>query len=274
MSNATAVYDFTLSGKVTEDEALIKAELQEWCKKWAFQLELSDEGYPHWQGRVSLIKKRRKNELVKALKDGGSVLLCKAHWSVTSKKVALEGDLMYVMKADTRVEGPWSDTDKKPLYVPRQVRDITTLLPFQNTVLADIGVWDTRHINIVYNPVGNNGKSTLLSHIAAHGLGAVLPIVNDAKDLLRMVYAIQSNFYAFDMPKAMKKDQLFGFWSAVECIKDGRAYDDRYCFKQRFFDCPNVWIFTNTLPDKHLMSSDRWNVWTINDDKELEKYKE
>ena len=59
--NAIAVYDFTLK----EDGVTVK-DLSEFCKnwskKWVFQLEQGDGGYRHYQGRLSLIKKRRVGE--------------------------------------------------------------------------------------------------------------------------------------------------------------------------------------------------------------------
>ncbi len=65
------------------------------------------------------------------------------------------------------------------------------------------------------------------------------------------------------MPRSMNKDRLYGFYSAIETIKDGYCYDDRYEFKERVFDCPNVWIFTNTYPNINFLSKDRWKIWSI-----------
>lgn len=69
-----------------------------------------------------------------------------------------------------------------------------------------------------------------------------------------------------DMPRAMKKDKLGGMYSAIETIKDGYAWDDRYQFKEKAFDSPNIWIFTNTAPDMDLLSRDRWKIWGVTTD--------
>jgi hypothetical protein len=71
------------------------------------------------------------------------------------------------------------------------------------------------------------------------------------------------------MPRALKKDKLGGFYSAIETVKDGYAYDDRYNFTEKIFDCPVIWVISNTLPDFSLLSRDRWKLWEITDDKEL-----
>jgi hypothetical protein len=61
----------------------------------------------------------------------------------------------------------------------------------------------------------------------------------------------------------MNKDKLFGFYTGIECVKDGYAYDDRYRFIEKVFDCPNIWIFSNQLPDETLLSNDRWRIWEV-----------
>ena len=100
----------------------------------------------------------------------------------------------------------------------------------------------------------------------AHKLARVLPLCNDYKDILRMVCDLPtSNNYFIDMPRCIKKDKLFGFFSAIETIKDGYAYDDRYNFTEKIFDCPNIWIFTNKKPDTKMLSVDRWQFWSVSD---------
>ena len=72
-----------------------------------------------------------------------------------------------------------------------------------------------------------------------------------------------SSLYLIDMPRSMSKSGLLGLYSAIEEVKNGYAFDDRYKFTEKIFDCPNIWIFTNTLPDRNLLSYDRWKLWEI-----------
>ncbi len=257
--NAICTWDFTLT-----EASLERKGINDWmklkCKKWAYQLELGEETeYKHYQGRISL-KVKARNMV--------GELYSKCHWSATSKENA--DNQFYVTKEDTRVDGPWTDKDT---YIPRQIREIEQLRPWQQAIVDDADVWDTRHINMVYCPEGNTGKSTLAGWVRAYKLGRVLPPVNDYKDLLRMVYGIEeSSLYIFDMPRSMKKEKLCGFFAAVETIKDGYAYDDRYEFKEKNFDCPNIWIFTNILPITEYLSHDRWRFWSITKDMELNQF--
>ena len=108
------------------------------------------------------------------------------------------------------------------------------LRPFQKSIINNSNIWDKRTINLIYCQHGNVGKSLLVGYCRAHKVGRALPPVNDQKDLLRMVCDLPtSKMYLFDMPRAMNKDRLYGFFAAVETIKDGYAYDDRYNFKEK-----------------------------------------
>lgn len=266
VTNPCVGYDFRYNAEgITEKD--IAQTLEGVAKHYCFQLELSDTGYLHYQGRLRLIKKRRRMEALALFK------LKPNYFQPTTCREYLFGDFSYAMKEDTRKDGPWTELDK-PMYIPRQVREMAGLRPFQHSIIADVGVWNTRHVNIIYQEKGNVGKSTLVSHMRAYRLGRSLPPVNDMKDLLRMVCDLPtSNMYLFDMPRALTKDKQYQFFSAVETIKDGYAYDDRYTFKEKVFDCPNIWIFTNAMPDLNLLSRDRWKFWTINNQTfELEKY--
>ena len=115
-------YDFTIPKVVSTTNHTYTAEfirgfLEEYCSRWVFQEELGDptelhpEGYEHFQGRVSLIKKRRRSDAIniwnEALPSPG------LHLSATSNTIYLAKDFLYCMKGDTRVDGPWTDQDDK-----------------------------------------------------------------------------------------------------------------------------------------------------------------
>lgn len=283
MTTPLFVYDLTVpAGDIQEQFEIVKPtlfkDLNALAKKWTFQLEKGEEtGYVHLQARISLHKKKRIHECIKLIHTH-SPFWSKANVSMTSSKS--KDDFYYCEKDDTRIVGPFSNNDKDiaeivtPAYIPRQVREIKELYPWQKEVLEKCKDWDTRVLNCVYNKNGNNGKSTLISWARAYRLARCLPPVNDTKDLLRMVCDMPTaTTYMFDMPRAMEKNKLGQFYTAVETIKDGYAYDDRYRFVEKIMDCPNIWIFTNTMPDTELLSSDRWVFWTITDDKQLERIK-
>lgn len=261
------VFDFTLpSDGVTHDD-IIKA-LRGLCKKYAFQEEKSDSGYVHYQGRVSLIKKRREGQARKLFRE--HKCFAKIHLGITSTNGM--GDQFYVIKDDTRVRGPWTDKDAKPMYVPRHVRAVTALRPFQTEILRMADDYDDRKIDVIYCPEGNKGKSILIGKARAAGHRA-LPPVFDYKDILRMVFCMPTaKAYFVDMPRAIKKDKTSGFFAGLETIKDGYAYDDRYTFKEKTFDAPRIFLFTNKMPELRHLSLDRWSFWKIDSQFELVKF--
>lgn len=261
MNNPVCTYDFTCPETV--GRIVLEKKLRECCKKWTYQLEESEHGYRHFQGRVSLKVKARMSTLIKKFD------IKVIHWSPTSKQNS--GNDFYVVKEETRVDGPWSDTDEV-LYIPRQVREIAKLYPWQQYIVDNHDVWDTRTINIIYDPVGNIGKSILVSYMRAHKLAFKIPFCNDFKDIMRMVCDVPTKrCYIVDMPRAVNKDRLFQMYAALEEIKNGFAYDDRYHYKEKIFDSPNIWVFSNILPEFQYLSQDRWVIWQVREN-ELVNY--
>lgn len=276
----SAVYDFRCNEDMYDSEELM-AWLILYCKKWVFQLEEGDTGYRHWQGRFSLMKKRTKDTLMKLFKGKVPNYL---------KPTATENHLdeyFYAMKEDTRIGETFSDKKRKldqiqaeQHYVPRQFRNIE-LYPWQQRIKEMSDVFDTRTIHMVYDPHGNKGKSTVAAIMEILHGGIDMPPLNDFKDLIALAcnMCMDSNLrnpkvFFFDMPRALDKSKLYGLYSAIEQIKKGKLYDIRYHYKCWWIDSPAIWVFSNILPDRNLLSSDRWRLWQIGEDKLLVPFDE
>ena len=246
-------YDFTAPFNCIKEDELLNI-VKENCKKYCFQHEKSEKtNYEHFQGRISLKKKMRISQLKE-------LFAKEFHFSPTSGNCK---SFDYCMKEETRIGNCYKDTDEI-IYIPKQIRMITKLHPYQQTIVEACNDFDTRTINFVYCPHGNVGKSTLVGYLRAHRLARCLPPVNDYKDIMRMVCDMPTaKTYIIDMPRALKKDKLGGFYCGIEDLKNGYAWDDRYAFKEKIFDCPNIWIFSNLYPDLSLLSTDKWKLWTI-----------
>lgn len=262
MTSAVCVYDFTAP---EADRAELDGWLREWCKKWSYQLEEGEEtGYRHYQGRCSLKIKKRLSYVIRHYKPIDGI-----HWSITSGENR-DNDF-YAVKEDTRVAGPWRDTDNNQR-IPRDIRGIV-LRPWQEelrVLMADTR--NTRTVHILYDPKGNSGKSTFTRYMMAHDLGELLPCVNDNMALMQVCQCVGPKVcYIIDMPRCMNKDKLYGLYSAIEQIKGGFSYDMRYKYKRCLFDPPNVLVFTNTLPDRALLSIDRWMCLMIEDNQLVTK---
>lgn len=256
--NALSLYDVRWSAQ-TEDDQL--PDFSGWCKHWSLQLEKSDTGYLHFQGRISLIKKRRLQEIKPLLDDAWDAQI----WMAPTSNNAF-GEWFYVMKADTRVKGPWTDKDEKPPYIPRDLRDLV-LRPWQQMIVDSKDNFDARAVNVVYDPHGSNGKSIIRRYIGAHRIGQVIPPLESFKELMGIIMCKpKRKLYVVDMPRGMEKRRLTDFWAAMENLKDGNAFDTRYTFKEQYFDPPALWVFTNTVPNVKLLSTDRWRFWVFRGD--------
>jgi hypothetical protein len=254
------VWDFTLKYDADVTLNTLKDSLRTKCKKWAFQLERSDTGYEHYQGRISLIKRKSLKPLLSLF---NTPEWAGVHFSPTSSKC--KGDVFYAVKDDTRIDGPWFDTDKEVI-VTKQMDLFNKwgLLPWQEKLKAATNEFCLRTIDLVYDPTGCAGKSLFSEFMETEGIAEEIPPFRLMDDIFQWVASRPiKSVYIVDMPRGMKKDKLGDFYSGIEIIKNGIAYDKRYSAKKIRFDRPRVIVFTNTLPILDLMSADRWSIWTI-----------
>lgn len=256
------VWDITINAQWYTEDELCKL-FNEYCKKWCFQKEKGEKtGYIHYQCRVSLKTKKSMKQVSEIIR---------GHLSPTSNKN--RDNTFYVEKTETSIGEVYSDKTYNPVYIPRQIREITQLRPFQQQIIDLSKVWDTRKINIIYDDKGNLGKSVLVNYMRCHKLGRKLPFSNDFRDLMRMVCDTPiSNCYLIDFPRSINNDKLYQLFQGIEEIKNGYAYDDRYKFKETFFDCPNIFVFSNQIFPSHMLSIDRWRYYKIDDEYNLVEY--
>jgi len=275
-------WDFTrqvedgLSDPETRDLGdLISRDLDAVCNRYTFQLEEGEAtGKRHFQGRMHLIKKNRVTGLVKLFR-GTAMGGC--HLSVTSS--ANHKNMFYVMKEETKVKGfeIWTDSktageEAEKNFIPRQLMDfhVSTMRPWQRRVVEMSKGFDTRKINVIIDTLGNNGKSLLVLWMLVNKMGLEVPPSNDFKDMTQYLCSTVSqkgresarNIF-IDLPRSIKKEKTYAFMAGIERIKDGRIFDMRYKATEIFIDSPNIFVFTNVIPELEYLSLDRWDFYTI-----------
>lgn len=258
VQNPVTSYDFRWNAASFEYSQIIEM-LDGVAKSYTFQLEEGDSGYLHYQGRLRLIKKRRKGEALKLFKNPPN------YFMPTVNVEFYAGDAFYQMKEDTRVGGPWTDKDEKK-YITQQLLlfKTFTLRPYQAAIYKACREFDLRKINLIYDPVGCCGKSLLSEWLEYEGLAEEVPPYRLMDDIFQWVCTRPiKKAYIVDMPRGMKKDRLGDFYSGIEVIKNGVAYDKRHSATKIRFDRPRIFVFTNVLPCMDLMSADRWVIWKI-----------
>lgn len=274
--NAVAMWDFRMSADGL-DKDLVISQLRKIAKRYVFQLEKGDAtGYLHYQGRMSLIKKHRKSELLKLF---GSIPVPN-YLEPTVNATAYSGDLFYVTKDETRQDGPWDERESE-FFMPYQYANILDKMhPYQMAIWNSCDTRNARQINYLYDESGNMGKSTIASLIEIYGRGIDVPPVNDMKELMQVVCdecygrTRDPKCFLFDMPRALDKTRLYGMFSAIEQIKKGKLYDMRYSYKKWWIHSPQIWVFSNRPPETSMLSADRWNLFMIDDKKCLVEYEE
>lgn len=260
-----AMYDLTLPADRNPYDTVIKF-MQTYCKRWCFQLEQGTEnGYIHFQCRISLVTKKRK-DLMEAWIH--TTELKGAHVSPTANPAFYAGNELYVMKDDTRVNGPWSDrTVINTSLFPSHLRRDIEWWSWQQSVL-DIMATDPQGevVRVVLNPEGNIGKSTLASWLSVRNKARRIPIMDSSKDVLRMVMDCPKvPAYFIDFPKAISEKVTKSFIAGIEEVTNGYAYDDRNHFREEYFEKPHVFIFTNVMIDTNLLTGRRWVFYTVRD---------
>ena len=278
-------WDFTLRRVKSDGTEYTKDDVYKMfrgiCSKYVFQLEKSESGYEHYQGRIRLIKKQIKSTLLKNFKDID--LSNVPSFSPTTKDVYGSSSFSYVLKDDTRIDGAWSEKDftderlKEAQYIPRQYRfAYDKLYEWQKHIYDKCLDFDSRVINVLYDPVGNIGKSTLAGLLTIHKDGIIIP---DIDDPARIVYSVCDILEAkkirhtvpimLDLPRSTNHRDIDNFTRAIEKIKSGIVYDTRGKYTQWYFDSPTIWIFCNECPHSSLLSKDRWITWQVTEDKKL-----
>lgn len=270
MAKEVVGFDLTISvTKSTEVYQEVAARLRQVFKEWAFQREVSETGYDHWQVRGKLFKPKSEKGAAHAFGE----LVWSGHWTITSATVHSAKCFNYIMKADTRKDGPWSSKDAEfedPPPLTLQLKEFyaqvkkTGFYPWQEKLASMIQVWNGRKIICIVETTGNNGKSVFVEHLEYTRAAYEVPALTVMEDIMQCCMCIASQkVYCIDMPRSMKKDKLWSFYAGLEALKNGVMYDKRHSFKKRRIDRPNIVVFTNCVPDRDLLSEDRWDIYFI-----------
>lgn len=261
-TNPLAMFDITIPcDRFTLGEVL--NFMRSHCKRWCFQQEEGTEtGYIHFQCRVSLITKKRLANAITWI----NTKLPGCHLSATANPTHHAGDEFYVMKEDTRIDGPWTDRDDlDPIKLQKRFRHDIVWRPWQQDILNIMATEpNDRDINVIVDLKGKNGKSFLTCYLGNAKRAIRVPAQKESRDIMRMILNMpEKSTYFIDLPRATSHLHQQSIYSAIEEIKNGYCYDDRYSFREKYFEPPHVFVFTNNVPDGNLVSRDRWKIWYL-----------
>ena len=137
--------------------------------------------------------------------------------------------------------------------------------PIQRRVMELMSQQNHRGILCVVDWYGNSGKTFLSNWLSLRFKATMIPVSNDYKDLMRAVYCMNDmhyhlNWLFVDIPRSFPKRHLNQLYSAIETLKDGICWDDRYKFNMCYIDSPKICVFTNIDPELDWLSRDRWKI--------------
>jgi len=248
--------------------------LTEFCKQWCFQLEKGhNENKLHYQLRLILPEAQKKETLLQVFSCRFQDMRDVTILPESNNSIVQGGLAFYVMKDDTRVDGPWYD----PSYVPRRRNlykgeDLECMkepFPMQQSIINAVHKPpDDRTINWVANFDGCAGKSKLMKYMRMNPKSfdfARVPMGTATQIKTSVIAKGPHRIYMVDLPRVRGSDERQQeLFSALEEIKNGWVESPMYGKTDELLMMPpHVWIFSNELPNLKFASQDRWRVWTI-----------
>jgi len=267
------VFDFRLTPKNQDhdqwDEGKIKKLFRNWCKKWAFQIELGKQTSKyHIQARLSsktnTTKAAMMDRIVNKLREEGD-----SYFFEPTAKVN-QGNAFYVIKVGTRVRGPWTDKDNNR-YIQHRFRDPSPRV-WQQRLCAVLDKWvvERNDRNIIYIcDEGNTGKSWFRGWLkATHENVVNIPAtLNDGNDMMRYLCGMVDDGWrgiiTIDIPRATSAKHWWGLARGLESIKQGDLHDERYTATEKVIEPPQMVCFMNKRPPDGCMSPDVFYEWSI-----------
>lgn len=227
--------------------------------KYVWQEETGENGTPHIQGCLRLKKRGRWSEfgLPKTI-----------HWEAC---LDFENACLYCSKQETR------SGRCVRFGFPAELQLIETLRPFQAT-LRDWSqtVPNDRKIVWIADERGNMGKTKFCKYMAAlHG--AVIATGGKTADIAQILAGmaesgrdLNSPFtFILNVPRDMPARHVK--YRALEGVKDGLLTSPKYESQTLIFNSPHVWVFANEMPEMTTLTDDRWEVYKITQNYDLER---
>lgn len=150
------------------------------------------------------------------------------------------------------------------------------MLPFEKKIWDEYEVFDNRSVFIVIDPVEARGQSSLASLCNLHGRGIDMTVYNDGEKLMQALcnscierQLRDPKMLFIDVSRSLNEEKLRGMYAVIEQVKKGKLYDLRNRYKEWWIDSPQIWVFSDSMPNKRYLKGEKWKFFTINDTNEL-----
>jgi len=251
--------------------------LNEFGHQWCFQLERgTNNDKQHYQVRVIMMTHQMKATLLHIFSCRGIDERDLTFLPESNKSIEQGGLSFYVMKDETRQDGPWMDASYvrpvKHVYEGKDLKCMDTPRPFQQK-LMDICLAEPNDRDMIWvcNRSGNAGKSKLMKYMRFHRDRynmARVPMGSANQIKTAVIEKGPHKIYMVDMPRVRGSDErLTEIFSALEEIKNGWVESAMYGKPaELIMEPPHIVIFSNDVPNLSYASLDRWVVYLLYDD--------
>lgn len=144
------------------------------------------------------------------------------------------------------------------------------LLPWHKTIINMAMQEDGDNIHFIINLLNTENTIPLISFIEKNKMGKAIPSFQHFKDVMNFVITCpEQKAYFIDLPRYLRRDEEASFCDAIANIKNGYVWDNRYCFKDKYFSHPNVFVFAYMIPKSALFRDYQCIYWYISEYDEL-----
>jgi len=246
-------YDFVINNYTEPELLCLKNTLKSICKKCVFGLEVGEQGTPHIQGYISLVKKARITELSKL----------KGLERASFRKVRNEEALInYCQKDNVAFKFGF----------PVELKVISNLKIWQKQIEEMcLCTPDERTINWLYDGNTNIGKTALTKYMVHKHKACFFTNGKRADIACQLALEKQNgrdmnNNLIIIFNYSEGEDEID--YKAFENLKDGLISSNKYKSSGLIFNHPHIWIMANSLPNERVISRRLgvWKVWQVVND--------
>jgi len=247
-------YCFTLNNYKSNEIINITEHLKKFCYKFLFQTEIGLCNTDHLQGSFWLNKKMRITEFKQWPYGMG-----KAHYEAMKNEQAA---INYCNKTDNTLL--YFPAGKRVNWgFPAEINILSTLFSWQEDVKNKaMGAPDGRTIHWIFETTGGVGKSAFCKYMYVKHNSLVIQ-GGKLADIMNIIFNTNMdkvNSMFIDVPRNNGNKISY---NAVECILNGMITNTKYETGTKVFNPPNIFVFSNFMPDTSCLSKDRWKIYNI-----------
>jgi len=240
-------YDFCINNYTEAEVCQLKEILPQIAKKACCGFEVGEQGTPHIQGYISLIKKERYTGLTKKYD-----CFKRAHFGVCRNEQAL---IKYVQK-DGNVF--------IRIGFPKPIKTLTELRPWQIKIVKLFNTEpDDRKIYWFWEGPGGIGKSSFVKYMFIK-YKCLFCDGGKKSDLINLVFNAnmdECKCIIWDLPRTSEGNISY---ATLESVKNGLICNTKYETGAKAFNPPHVFVFANFPPDQpEKLSADRWEIYHV-----------